>query len=217
MRPSARAFGDQVTRPSGIDFDTEVIPVLTRQGCNAGSCHGAAIGRGGFKLSLLGLNPAQDHEAIVQHLKGRRVNLVDAEMSLLLRKPSEQIGHEGGLVLSEDSAGFTRIRDWIRQGALRRTDRKLVSLTLTPDDQILSQPGDSIAVTATAKYSTGEVSDVTPWTVFQPGDSEAVSIHESGRRFTVHRRGVHVVIARHLDRVMPIRLTIPMRDDKADN
>jgi hypothetical protein len=198
-----------------IDFDTQVIPVLTRQGCNAGSCHGAAIGRGGFKLSLLGSGGARDYDAIVQQLEGRRVNLADPEKSLLLRKPSEQLGHEGGLVLPDDSPAFELIQRWISEGAIRRTDRKLTSLVVNPNDQILSRTGETVSVRVAAAFSTGETADVTQWTVFQPGDPEAVSIQNDGRQFTVHRRGVHVVIARFLDRVLPIRLTVPMHDAKA--
>jgi hypothetical protein len=58
-----------------VDFDTDVLPMLTRAGCNAGACHGAAAGRGGFKLSLFGGDPLADYRAIVQDLEGRRVNL----------------------------------------------------------------------------------------------------------------------------------------------
>ncbi len=211
---SCTAWCEPAVNPDAIDFDTQVIPVLTRQGCNAGSCHGAAAGRGGFKLSLLGSSGARDYDAIVQQLEGRRVNLADPDKSLLLRKPSEQLGHEGGLALPDDSRAFELIQRWINEGAMRRTDRKLVSLVVTPDDQILAQPGDSVTVRVAATFSSGETADVTTWTVFQPGDSDAVSIQNDGQQFTVHRRGVHVVIARFLDRVLPIRLTVPMHDAK---
>ena len=56
-----------------VDFVREVVPVLTKAGCNQGACHGAAIGRGGFKLSLLGFDPAFDYKEIVQSAEGRRV------------------------------------------------------------------------------------------------------------------------------------------------
>ena len=56
------------------DFDTEILPVLTKAGCNAGACHGAAAGRGGFHLSLLGADPSADYETIVHALEGRRIN-----------------------------------------------------------------------------------------------------------------------------------------------
>src|SRR5687768_14535925 len=57
------------------DFDTEVVPVLTRAGCNAGACHGAAAGRGGLRLSLWGSDPAADHDNLTRELEGRRVNV----------------------------------------------------------------------------------------------------------------------------------------------
>ena len=63
-----------------VDFRTQVAPILTKAGCNAGACHGAAAGRGGFKLSLLGANPASDYDAIVREAKGRRVNFDDQDV-----------------------------------------------------------------------------------------------------------------------------------------
>ena len=96
-----------------IDFDTQVLPVLTRAGCNTGSCHGAAAGRGGLRLSLYGSNPALDHERLVYELRGRRVNLDQPESSLVLLKPSGFLDHGGGLRLDEESEGYQLLRDWI--------------------------------------------------------------------------------------------------------
>ena len=78
-----------------VDFDTEIVPVFTKAGCNAGSCHGAAAGRGGFKLSLLGGDPAADYDAIVLERKGRRVNLAHPAESLLLAKPTGDAAARG--------------------------------------------------------------------------------------------------------------------------
>ncbi len=103
--------------PESIHFDTEVIPVLTKSGCNAGACHGAAAGRGGFHLSLLGGDPAFDYEAIVEEFEGRRVNLVRPEQSLLVAKPSGQLEHGGDVAL--DEAGAERLVAWIAAGAER--------------------------------------------------------------------------------------------------
>src|SRR5437868_14350771 len=93
-------------RAQAPDFETQVIPILTRAGCNSGACHGAAIGRGGFKLSLLGYDPAADYENLVLEGKGRRVNLAQPARSLLLRKPSGQLEHEGGVKLGVNGEGF---------------------------------------------------------------------------------------------------------------
>src|SRR5688572_28316767 len=86
------------------DFDTEVVPVLTRAGCNSGACHGAAAGRGGLHLSLWGSDPASDHDSLTRELKGRRVNIARPERSLVLLKPTEQLEHGGGLRLDAEGA-----------------------------------------------------------------------------------------------------------------
>ena len=108
---------------AGIDFDHDVIPVLTKAGCNTGACHGAAIGRGGFKLSLYGSDPVADYRAIVLELKGRRVNLLEPEQSLLLMKPTEAMEHGGGFRLDPESESAARLTQWIRTGA-RQHDLK---------------------------------------------------------------------------------------------
>lgn len=41
-----------------ISFERDVMPVLTKVGCNTGSCHGAARGKDGFRLSLFGTIPS---------------------------------------------------------------------------------------------------------------------------------------------------------------
>src|SRR5258708_32496455 len=40
-----------------ISFVREIMPVLSRTGCNTGTCHGSAKGKNGFKLSLRGYDP----------------------------------------------------------------------------------------------------------------------------------------------------------------
>ena len=52
-------------------FETDVLPLLTKAGCNAGACHGAAAGRGGLKLSLFAGNPAVDYDSLVRELEGK--------------------------------------------------------------------------------------------------------------------------------------------------
>ena len=100
-----------------IDFDHDVIPVLTKAGCNTGACHGAAIGRGGLKLSLYGSDPVADYRAIALELKGRRVNLLEPEQSLVLMKPTEAMEHGGGFRIDPESKAAARLTQWIRAGA----------------------------------------------------------------------------------------------------
>src|SRR5262245_33749895 len=110
-------------QPAPIDFDTDVLPVLTTAGCNAGACYGAAAGRGGFKLSLFGGDPVADYRAIVRDLEGRRVNLARPERSLLLLKPTWQVDHEGGERFASDSPQAAVLLDWVRSGSRRERAR----------------------------------------------------------------------------------------------
>ena len=100
-----------------VDFENDLIPIFTKFGCNAGACHGAAAGRGEFKLSLFGGNPQADYEAIVRQLTGRRINLMHPEVSLVILKPTAQTSHGGGHVLDENGEGVQLLRAWIQQGA----------------------------------------------------------------------------------------------------
>ncbi len=199
-----------------IDFDTEIIPVLTRAGCNAGSCHGAAAGRGGFRLSLYGSDPTRDFETIVMELEGRRINLARPEASLLLRKPTCEIDHEGGYRLESDGPGATRLRDWIAQGARRRESRRLIHFEVSPAQCVVEQVGGEISLTATATFSDGATEQVTAWTVFTPEDAASVRFDQQASRATVLRRGRHLVVARYLDQVLPIELILPLNDRAVD-
>src|SRR5262245_12697979 len=70
-----------------VSFVNDVVPVLTRAGCNAGVCHAkAGGGQKGFQLSLLGFEPAEDLEHIVLEGRGRRLSFGNPDQSLLLLK-----------------------------------------------------------------------------------------------------------------------------------
>ena len=73
---------------SPTSFRNDVIPVLTRAGCNAGACHGSAAGKNGFHLSLFGYDPAADHRSLTREFHGRRVDVGDPDQSLMLAKPT---------------------------------------------------------------------------------------------------------------------------------
>lgn len=201
------AFADP--NAASIDFDTQVIPVLTRFGCNSGACHGAAIGRGGFQLSLFGSKSDNDHLAIVHELEGRRVNLVDPDESVLLRKATETIEHGGGARFQTDSAAYKTLRSWIESGAKRQRSRQLTRLRVSPTEIQLPDVNHSVDVSVIATFDDGTEQDVTAMTVLSSDDSQSVSIDREHDLLTVHRRGEHLVIARFLDQVHPIRLAVP--------
>src|SRR6185295_2035035 len=78
-----------------VRFVRDVEPVLSKAGCNQGTCHGSAQGKNGFKLSLRGYDPEFDYEALINDLSGRRFNRVNVDDSLMLLKPTAEVPHEG--------------------------------------------------------------------------------------------------------------------------
>jgi len=204
------------TPAARVDFANDLIPVFTKAGCNAASCHGAAIGRGGFKLSLYGGNPAADYEAIVRQVEGRRVNLARPEESLIVLKPTKQIAHRGGRRLVDGNEGAELLLRWIRQGAGLISSRSLDRVEISPGRHVVEKPGASIELHATAFFSDGSKQDVTRWTVFTAEDPAAVEIDSESAAAKLLRRGRQIVIARYLDRVTPIELIVPLSGSKPD-
>lgn len=194
-----------------VHFDTEVIPVLTKAGCNSGACHGAAAGRGEFHLSLLGSDPAADYDEIVREFEGRRVNLHRPELSLLLAKPTGQLEHGGDIVLSLSENAGDRLLQWIRSGAPRGAPRKLTAFRLTPARHLFTAESELLPLRAIARFDDGQEEDVTEWTTFTVTDPSAVSL-DAQARLRALRPGMHVVIARFLDRVAPVQVLLPYGD-----
>jgi hypothetical protein len=66
-----------------------------------------------------------------------------------------------------------------------------------------------------ANFDQGPDEDVTAWTTFTSGDPAAVEISADAVA-QIHRRGQHVVIARFLNRVVPIRQVVPLNEAEVD-
>jgi len=199
-----------------IHFDTEIIPVLTKAGCNAGACHGAAAGRGNFHLSLFGADASADFESIVYALEGRRVNLANPEASLLLMKPTGQLEHGGETVLGPNDPGAQRLLAWIRAGADRGTPRRLTRLEVSPRRQLCDRVPARVPIKVIARYDDGRQEDVTHLTVFTSSDPSAVKI-EDDHQAIILRRGQHTVLARFLNQVVPLQFCVPFSDDMVDH
>ncbi|HRX80952.1 MAG TPA: cell surface protein, partial [Pirellulaceae bacterium] len=107
---------DQSARAADLEFAVDVMSVLSKAGCNSGTCHGNLNGKGGFKLSLRGQDPRFDHEALVRKSRGRRVNPASPDESLLLLKATAQVPHRGGRRFDVSSAEYTVLREWIAEG-----------------------------------------------------------------------------------------------------
>ena len=206
----------QNSKQHSVEFQNDVVPVLTKMGCNAGACHGAAIGRGGFALSLYGSKPQQDYDTIVRQLQGRRVNLVDPDNSLLFKKPTEYVEHGGGTIFDEDDAAAQVLLTWIRKGAKNNSSKTLQQVVVSPQQFVAAAIGETFPLSATAHYTDGSTRDVTRWTIFSAEDKTAVSIDDDALMATATRRGRHIVIARYLDKVVPIEILVPLSETKVD-
>src|SRR4051795_12646376 len=108
---AAAAFGAEPRVP----FLRDVAPILNKVGCTSGTCHGAAKGKNGFKLSLRGYDPQYDYESLLYDLSGRRFNRADPGKSLMLAKPVQDIAHGGGQRFAKDSDYYKIIYNWIAQ------------------------------------------------------------------------------------------------------
>ena len=164
-----------------ISFRNDVIPVLTKSGCNSGACHGAAAGQDGFGLSLFGYDPTGDYQVITRQWVGRRVNKGLPEESLLLKKAIGAVPHTGGSRVKPGSAEYRTLAEWISQGALDdeikppRVDR----LVLYPT-QLTLDVGASHRLVAIAGYEDGSRRDVTHLAEFNTTNGEIAQVDHDG-------------------------------------
>ncbi|GAB5405137.1 MAG: DUF1549 domain-containing protein [Aureliella sp.] len=140
------------TVEGALDFSRDVIPLLTRAGCNSGACHGAAAGRGYLPLSLFGSRPGEDFESIVHSMRGGLVDVDRPDDSLLLLKPTEQLEHGGGRRLEEDSRAFAVLRAWIQQNAAPGALQPVHDIRLRPANQLAIRRGTQQAVSVEAEW-----------------------------------------------------------------
>ncbi len=176
-----------------LSFRYDVLPTLARQGCGSAYCHGAATGQGGFKLSLFGSDPRADFLSITEELEGRRLDLLDPDQSLLLKKPSRRMAHKGGRKLPRDSQPYATVRTWIEQGAVWAVETDLELSGLEIDRQATHlrviatyRRGDETSnrdVTHLAQLST---SDERVARVTKGGD---ITLHGPGKAFLFARYG----------------------------
>jgi hypothetical protein len=173
---------NQATADEVPSFRNDVLPVLSKAGCNTGGCHGALAGKGGFRLSLFGYNPEADFLSIARESRGRRVELSDPGSSLILTKPTTALAHKGGKRIEGNSVDYQVLAGWIKAGCPgpKADDVTLTSLSITPAESAL-QPGQEIQLRVAAKYSNGTERDVTRWAKFTSADETVATADGSGK------------------------------------
>jgi len=205
--------GDAAVPAASPSFQRDVMSVLSKAGCNLGVCHGNKNGKGGFKLSLRGEDPAWDHHVLTRDQGGRRISVLAPDDSLVLRKGMLETPHEGGRRFRADDPEAQVLRDWIAAGA--RDDAGAaalpVSLRVEPESRVLVEPETTVSLKATVTLSDGTTRDVTRFTVFEPSQP-IVSITPQGEARPL-RLGETTIVARYLTVQAPARLAfIPPRD-----
>ncbi|TWT70069.1 DUF1549 domain-containing protein [Crateriforma conspicua] len=189
---------DASVKPA-ISFGKDVMPVLTRSGCNTGSCHGAARGKDGFRLSLFGFDPDGDYHRITREMGVRRVNLAVPAESLMLRKAIGAVPHTGGKLFDVDSPYYATMLEWLQDGAPEDpSDAKppaVESLAVYPQQAVIEGTGTKQRFVAVATYEDGTTRDVTNLSAFSSNNSGSADIDGTGT-VTAGSRGEAFVMAR---------------------
>lgn len=193
-----------------IDFAGDVVPLLSKLGCNRGGCHGKASGQNGFRLSVFGFDPSADYNALVKEGRGRRVFLAAPEESLLVKKTIGAIAHGGGQRTEPGSDDHHLLLEWIRQGAPRESGGApvLVGLQLEPSQRVMSARG-SQQIVATALYSDGSQRDVTSAATYSSNAEEIVKVEESGRIDSGDVPGEAAITVNYMGQVGTVRILLP--------
>jgi hypothetical protein len=191
-------------------FRAHVEPVLTKAGCNSGSCHGALAGKGGLKLSLRGYDPMADHFVLTRQAGGRRVDRTDPGQSLMLLKPTKGLPHGGGKRFETDSEEYRWLRDWIAAGAKppQPTDAAVQLVELFPPAAVLKLQ-DKLRLTVRAWYADGHAEDVTTWARFSSSAEQVAAVDEEGR-VTVTGPGGAAINASFANLVAGAVVTVPL-------
>lgn len=198
-----------------ISFQNQIVPILTKSGCNMGICHAkAGGGQNGFELSLLGFEPQEDYEHLVLEGRSRRLSLVSPENSLLLLKGSGQIPHKGGVRLAKDSENYAMVLKWIRQGAPAddETSPKLVKLEVIPTQSKLIS-GSKQQIRTLAHYSDGSSRDVTGMSLFESNDTGMAVVSDSGLVQIQDLPGKVAIMVRFQGQISVFNVSIPLGAD----
>ncbi len=167
---------------AAIRFRNDVLPILTRAGCNTGKCHGAASGKDGFRLSLFGYDPQGDHFRLTREMSGRRINLAAPEECLLVAKATGEVPHTGGQRLDVDSEHYRTLLSWLTAGAVADPPDvpQPVRIEVFPRRAVFAGKGENQQLVVQAHYNDGSNRDVTDLAVFVGNNDAVATVAEDG-------------------------------------
>ncbi len=204
-------------RPRRFNFENDIVPLLSKFGCNSAGCHGKAEGQNGFRLSIFGFDPRQDYDALTREGRGRRVFPASPMKSLLLRKISGIAPHGGGVRVPADRPEFKALRDWIAAGMPfgEADDPRVESIRVTPGERRMRMR-DTQQLRVVARYTNGREQDVTPLANFRSNNEALVTVDEGGLVSALETPGQGAVMASYMGAVDVLRTLIPRRE-RIDN
>ena len=180
-----------------VSYMLDVMPVFARAGCNSGSCHGAARGKDGFRLSLFGFDPSGDHYRITREQATRRINLAVPNDSLLVEKASGAVQHTGGKCIEPGSKYYDFLSRWLADGAPSDAGSApaVSKLAIYPPAAVMQGEGTTQRFIAVATYSDGTTRDVSDLARIATNNENSTPIDESGL-VTAGVRGESFITAR---------------------
>ncbi|MDR3634459.1 MAG: DUF1553 domain-containing protein [Isosphaeraceae bacterium] len=197
-----------------VSFRNEIVPVLTKLGCNQGACHGSQHGKGGFKLSLLGFEPEPDYTAIVKSAEGRRVTPFAPEESLLLLKATLAVAHGGGKKMDPDSPEYRLLRLWLEEGAPPpvKDDPTVTAVAVLPSRRVL-EPDESQHLVVLATYTDGTVRDVTDQAKYDTLNEGVAKVDGKGLTRTAGQGETNIMV-RYQGHAAMARFSVPYAREK---
>ncbi len=210
------AVSDQGTFPP-VHFKNDIMPILSKLGCNSGGCHGKQSGQNGFKLSVFGFDPRADYNALVKEARGRRVSLAAPGGSLLVAKTSNTVAHGGGARTTSGSADHQLLSGWVAQGAPWGDDGapQVTSVRVSPSQRILNTSSDQ-QLLVTAVYSDGSTRDVTSAAEYTSNATLVADIEDAGHVHTGNVPGEAAITINYMGHVVASRITVPRNEVQAD-
>ena len=191
-----------------VDFIRDVNPLLARMGCNQGTCHGAAKGKNGFKLSLRGYDPVFDIRSLSDDHGSRRVSLASPDDSLMLLKASASVPHTGGLLARPTEPAYQLVRRWIEEGArLDATTPRVTAIKVHPAAAVVDTAGQRQQFRVLATYADGATRDVTRQAFLESGNGDVATADATGL-VTAVRRGEAPILVRYEGAYAAVTLTV---------
>ena len=192
-----------------ISFKLDIMPIFMKANCNTGSCHGAASGKDGFRLSLFGFDHVGDYQRVTREIGNRRINLAFPHESLMLTKSTAVVPHTGGTRFRKGDSLYNLMHEWIDAGAVadKADIPTCTKIEVYPKSAVLDGEGATQKITVRAFYSDGTNRDVSHLAFFLSSNENSVLIEQDGTttalnrgeafvmaRFDTHTVGTHFIV-----------------------